>query len=163
MMQGSEMPPILPGQPHVILIVGVNGSGKTTSIGKLAHYYTTQGKTVLMAAADTFRAAAGEQLANDALIKEQYVGIRPAPGYPACPEHTVKRDLFRVLDCAEIGMSLTDGFAMLPAASVSGFYFSHPQSSYFNIGQIGEDQLKDYLARSGRDEAELRRALAPVL
>ncbi|MGE0801625.1 MAG: methionine synthase [Lautropia sp.] len=112
---------------------------------------------------DLWGYAPDEALSNDALIKEQYRGIRPAPGYPACPEHTVKRDLFAMLDCGEIGMSLTDGFAMLPAASVSGFYLSHPQASYFNVGQIGVDQLKDYAARSARDEAELRRALASVL
>jgi 5-methyltetrahydrofolate--homocysteine methyltransferase len=104
-----------------------------------------------------------EALSNEALIKEQYRGIRPAPGYPACPEHTVKRDMFAALQAGEIGMMLTESYAMSPAASVSGFYFSHPQSEYFNVGRIGEDQLKDYHKRSGRDEAELRRALGPVL
>jgi 5-methyltetrahydrofolate--homocysteine methyltransferase len=104
-----------------------------------------------------------EALDNDALIAEQYVGIRPAPGYPACPEHTVKRDLFRVLRCEEVGISLTEHFAMSPAASVSGFYLSHPQAEYFNVGPVGRDQLEDLGRRAGRSEDDLRRALAPVL
>jgi 5-methyltetrahydrofolate--homocysteine methyltransferase len=104
-----------------------------------------------------------EALSSDDLIAEKYVGIRPAPGYPACPEHVVKRDMFNVLQADEIGMMLTDSYAMDPAASVSGFYFSHPQSQYFNVGLIGEDQLRDYVARSGRTEADVRRSLAPVI
>ena len=112
---------------------------------------------------DLWGYAPDEALSAEALIGEAYRGIRPAPGYPACPEHTVKRDLFDHLNCAEIGMTLTEGYAMMPAASVSGFYFSHPQSTYFNVGPIAEDQLKDYAARSGRAEVELRRALAPSL
>ena len=112
---------------------------------------------------DLWGYAADESLSNDELIAEKYVGIRPAPGYPACPEHVVKRDMFDVLQADEIGMALTDSFAMDPAASVSGFYFSHPQSQYFNVGLIGEDQLRDYVARSGRTEADVRRSLAPVI
>ncbi len=112
---------------------------------------------------DLWGYAADEALSNDDLIAERYRGIRPAPGYPACPEHTVKRALFDVLKAEEIGMGLTESLAMTPAASVSGFYFSHPQSQYFNVGRIGEDQLKDVVHRSGRDEAELRRALASSL
>ncbi len=112
---------------------------------------------------DLWGYAADETLGNEELIAEKYVGIRPAPGYPACPEHTVKRALFDTLRAEEIGMALTESYAMMPAASVSGFHFSHPASSYFNVGTIGEDQLKDYAARSGRDEDELRRALFPVL
>ena len=104
-----------------------------------------------------------EQLSNEQMIKEAYRGIRPAPGYPACPEHTVKRDMFELMRCEDIGMMLTESYSMYPAASVSGFYFSHPQSSYFNVGRIGEDQVKDYAARAGRDEDELRRALAGAL
>jgi len=104
-----------------------------------------------------------EALDNEALIAEQYRGIRPAPGYPACPEHTVKRDMFRVLDAPSLGIELTESLAMWPASSVSGFYFSHPESSYFNVGPIGDDQLQDYIARSGRDAAEVRRALMSVL
>jgi len=107
--------------------------------------------------------APDEALDNEALIAERYVGIRPAPGYPACPEHTVKRDLFRALRCEEVGISLTEHFAMSPAASVSGFYLSHPQAEYFNVGPIGRDQLEDLGRRAGRTEDDLRRALAPVL
>jgi 5-methyltetrahydrofolate--homocysteine methyltransferase len=112
---------------------------------------------------DLWGYASDETLANDELIAEKYRGIRPAPGYPACPEHTVKRALFDTLRAEDVGMALTEHFAMMPASSVSGFYFSHPLSSYFGVGRIGEDQLMDYAARAGRDEEELRRALAPVL
>jgi 5-methyltetrahydrofolate--homocysteine methyltransferase len=112
---------------------------------------------------DLWGYASDESLSSEQLIKEAYRGIRPAPGYPACPEHTVKRDMFNVLQAADIGMVLTDSFAMHPASSVSGFYFAHPQSQYFNVGKIAPDQLKDYQQRSGRDEEELRRALGPVL
>jgi 5-methyltetrahydrofolate--homocysteine methyltransferase len=104
-----------------------------------------------------------EALSTEQLIKEAYQGIRPAPGYPACPEHTVKRDMFDYLQTQDINMQLTESYSMFPAASVSGFYFSHPQSQYFNVGKIATDQLQDYKARSGRDEEELRRALGPVL
>ena len=112
---------------------------------------------------DLWGYAPNEELDNEALIKEAYQGIRPAPGYPACPEHTVKRAMFEVLGCGDIGMILTDSYAMYPAASVSGFYFSHPQSQYFNVGRIGEDQIADYAARSGRSEDELKRALMSSL
>ena len=112
---------------------------------------------------DLWGYAADEDLDNEALIAEKYRGIRPAPGYPACPEHRVKRDMFDVLDPEEVGMQLTESYAMAPAASVSGFYFSHPQSQYFNVGVIGEDQLKDYVARSGDSEQEVRRALGSSL
>ncbi len=112
---------------------------------------------------DLWGYAADEQLDNEALIAEKYVGIRPAPGYPACPEHVVKTDMFRVLEAEDIGMELTDSYAMFPASSVSGFYFSHPESQYFNVGPIGEDQLADYVARSGRTEEDVRRTLAPNL
>lgn len=88
--------------------------------------------------------AATEQLDNDALIAEQYAGIRPAPGYPACPDHLVKRAMFEALHTDEIGMSVTDSLAMLPAASVSGFYLAHPDSTYFSVGKIGQDQLEDF-------------------
>ena len=104
-----------------------------------------------------------EKLSTEELVAEKYLGIRPAPGYPACPEHTVKEAMFEVLQCEAIGMRLTESFAMIPAASVSGFYLAHPQSEYFNVGPIGEDQLKDYAQRSGRSEEDLRRALASVL
>ena len=112
---------------------------------------------------DLWGYAPDEALSNDDMIAEKYVGIRPAPGYPACPEHVVKTDMFRVLDGEDIGMMLTDSYAMYPASSVSGFYFSHPQSQYFNVGVIGEDQLEDYARRSGRSIEDLRRTLAPNL
>jgi 5-methyltetrahydrofolate--homocysteine methyltransferase len=107
--------------------------------------------------------AADEALANEDLIAEKYLGIRPAPGYPACPDHTVKRDLFRVLDAGEIGMGLTESLAMMPAASVSGFYLAHPEARYFNVGTIGPDQLADWAARNAIDEMSARRALSTLL
>jgi 5-methyltetrahydrofolate--homocysteine methyltransferase len=112
---------------------------------------------------DLWGYAPSEALSTEQLIKEAYQGIRPAPGYPACPEHTIKRDMFDYLQAQDINMQLTESYSMFPAASVSGFYFSHPQSHYFNVGKIATDQLQDYKARSGRDEEELRRALGPVL
>jgi 5-methyltetrahydrofolate--homocysteine methyltransferase len=106
---------------------------------------------------------ADEGLSNQQLIAEAYKGIRPAPGYPACPDHLVKGDMFRVLDAHEINMHLTESMAMMPAASVSGFYIAHPQSTYFNVGKIGEDQITDWAARVGIPEADARRALASLL
>jgi 5-methyltetrahydrofolate--homocysteine methyltransferase len=107
--------------------------------------------------------AADEALSVDDLIAEKYRGIRPAPGYPACPDHTVKRTLFELLGCADIGMGLTDSLAMTPAASVSGFYLSHPEATYFNVGKIGEDQLADMAQRRNLPVEELRRWLLPNL
>ncbi|BAX58940.1 methionine synthase [Burkholderia stabilis] len=107
--------------------------------------------------------ASGETLDNDALIAEKYAGIRPAPGYPACPDHLVKRDMFDVLHADEIGMSVTESLAMLPAASVSGFYLAHPDSRYFSVGKIGQDQLEDYARRMALSLDDARRALAPQL
>jgi 5-methyltetrahydrofolate--homocysteine methyltransferase len=112
---------------------------------------------------DLWGYAVDERLSNEELIGEKYKGIRPAPGYPACPEHTVKRDLFNALQAEEIGMQLTDSFAMYPAAAVSGFYFSHPESTYFVVGKIGQDQLEDMAARRGVPKDELERYLAPNL
>ena len=112
---------------------------------------------------DLWGYAADEELDNEALIAEKYQGIRPAPGYPACPEHIVKEDMFRIMQCEDIGMQLTEGYAMYPASSVSGFYFSHPASQYFGVGNIGPDQVDDYVQRSGRDEDDVRRTLASVL
>ncbi|HET6789841.1 MAG TPA: vitamin B12 dependent-methionine synthase activation domain-containing protein, partial [Aquabacterium sp.] len=107
--------------------------------------------------------AADEHLDNTALIKEQYRGIRPAPGYPACPDHTVKREMFRVLDAHEVHMHLTESLAMMPAASVSGFYLSHPEAAYFNVGKIGGDQVEAWAHRMGLSLAEAERALSPNL
>ncbi|HEY9281087.1 MAG TPA: methionine synthase [Eoetvoesiella sp.] len=104
-----------------------------------------------------------EALDNEAMIAEKYQGIRPAPGYPACPEHVVKKEMFQYLECDDIDMQLTDSYAMFPASSVSGFYLSHPQSQYFNVGSIGDDQVKDYVQRSGRSEEDVRRTLASCL
>ena len=104
-----------------------------------------------------------EVLTNEQLVKETYRGIRPAPGYPACPEHSVKRDLFEALHAEEIGMTLTESYAMSPASSVSGFYFSHPRSKYFNVGRIGRDQLEDLARRKSEAVSELERWLAPNL
>jgi 5-methyltetrahydrofolate--homocysteine methyltransferase len=106
----------------------------------------------------------GERLGNEQLIAEQYRGIRPAPGYPACPDHTEKGGLFRLLDAqANTGMQITESFAMLPAASVSGFYLSHPEASYFAVGKLGPDQIADYARRKGMSVAEAERWLAPYL
>ena len=112
---------------------------------------------------DLWGYAADEALSIEALIAEQYRGIRPAPGYPACPDHSVKRAMFEVLDAADIGMALTDSLAMTPAASVSGFYLAHPESVYFNVGRIGDDQLLDWAARQEMAADDARRLLAPAL
>ena len=107
--------------------------------------------------------AATEVLDSEALIKERYQGIRPAPGYPACPDHTEKGGLFDLLGAREAGIELTDSFAMLPAAAVSGWYFGHPQSRYFGLGKIGRDQLANYAERKGWDLATAERWLRPNL
>ncbi|WP_048642629.1 methionine synthase [Cyclobacterium amurskyense] len=105
-----------------------------------------------------------ESLENEELIKENYTGIRPAPGYPACPEHSEKRTLFDLLDAEKIiGMKLTDSFAMLPTSSVSGFYFGHPESKYFGLGKIGKDQVSDYARRKGVSMAQAEKWLSPNL
>jgi len=107
--------------------------------------------------------AADEAFDNEALIKEKYQGIRPAAGYPACPDHTEKDAIFDILKATEIGVELTESFAMLPAASVSGLYFSHPKSKYFGLGKIERDQLEDYAKRKDMPIAEMERWLRPVL
>ena len=108
--------------------------------------------------------ASSEALDNDARIDEDYQGIRPAPGYPACPDHTEKATLFELLDApAAAGITLTESFAMLPAASVSGFYFWHPDACYFGLGKIRRDQVEDYAARKGISVIEAERWLAPNL
>jgi 5-methyltetrahydrofolate--homocysteine methyltransferase len=104
--------------------------------------------------------ADGEDLELDALIGEKYQGIRPAPGYPACPDHSEKEKLFRLLDVADSsGISLTSGFSMLPAASVCGYYFAHPQSRYCVIGPVMPDQLDDYAKRKGISPDSVRKLL----
>jgi 5-methyltetrahydrofolate--homocysteine methyltransferase len=108
--------------------------------------------------------ASAENLSNEELIKEQYRGIRPAPGYPACPDHTEKGILWDLIDpLTHAGMQLTESYAMLPTASVSGFYFSHPESRYFGTGKLGRDQIEDYARRKGMEVREVERWLAPVL
>jgi 5-methyltetrahydrofolate--homocysteine methyltransferase len=107
--------------------------------------------------------AADETLANEALIAEKYRGIRPAPGYPAQPDHTEKATLFRLLQAERIGVKLTESFAMTPGAAVCGLYFSHPQSHYFGVGKIERDQVEDYAKRKGWTIAECERWLAPIL
>ena len=104
-----------------------------------------------------------ESLDSVEMIAEKYQGIRPAPGYPACPDHSVKKDMFELLRADEIGMALTESLAMTPASSVSGFYLSHPQSAYFNVGKIGDDQLQDLAKRRGAKAEDLQRLLAPNL
>ncbi|CAM3115360.1 Methionine synthase [Sphingomonas antarctica] len=105
--------------------------------------------------------APGEQLTPEALIKEEYRGIRPAPGYPACPDHSLKPILFELLQAGDTGLTLTESFAMLPTAAVSGFYFGHPQAEYFGVARIGEGQVEDYAARRGVDLDTARRWLRP--
>ncbi|MFC5409436.1 methionine synthase [Larkinella bovis] len=107
--------------------------------------------------------ATGENLSNEELIKEEYQGIRPAPGYPACPDHTEKATLFELLNAGEIGIELTESFAMYPASSVSGFYFSHPASRYFAVGKITKDQVFAYAQRKQMSVEDVERWLAPVL
>jgi 5-methyltetrahydrofolate--homocysteine methyltransferase len=104
-----------------------------------------------------------EQLTKDELIAEKYRGIRPAFGYPACPDHSEKQRLFDLLGAERIGMSLTETCAMMPAASVSGLYFAHPQSKYFVIQRVGPDQVEDYARRQGISVTDAERALRPIL
>jgi 5-methyltetrahydrofolate--homocysteine methyltransferase len=105
-----------------------------------------------------------EDLSNDDLIHEKYRGIRPAPGYPACPDHTEKRLLFDLLRVeSNAGITLTESFAMLPAAAVSGWYFAHPDARYFAVGKIGRDQVEDYARRKGMEQETVERWLSPNL
>ncbi|MCB1070787.1 MAG: hypothetical protein KDL31_10565, partial [Kiritimatiellae bacterium] len=105
-----------------------------------------------------------EALANADLILEKYQGIRPAPGYPACPDHTEKGPLFELLHAPEqAGITLTESFAMQPGAAVSGYYLSHPESTYFGIGRINRDQVEDYAKRKGLSVEECEKWLSPIL
>jgi 5-methyltetrahydrofolate--homocysteine methyltransferase len=112
---------------------------------------------------DLWGYAAQEAFSTEDLVAEKYRGIRPAPGYPACPDHSVKQEMFDLLNGAEIGMGVTESLAMTPAASVSGFYIGHPDATYFNVGKIGDDQLQDLARRRQRSAQELQRLLAPNL
>jgi len=107
--------------------------------------------------------AKDEDLSFDDLNAEKYRGIRPAFGYPACPDHTEKGKLFAILEAPKVGMELTESFAMTPAASVSGIYLAHPEARYFAVGRIGKDQVDDYARRKGMSVDEAERWLAPVL
>lgn len=108
--------------------------------------------------------AAQETLSNDELIREKYSGIRPAPGYPACPDHTEKYKLFELLNATNaIGIGLTESLAMYPASSVCGWYFAHPEAKYFGVGKIGKDQFADYTSRKAMDPEDMERWLRPVL
>lgn len=107
--------------------------------------------------------AKDENLTNDELIEEKYKGIRPAPGYPACPDHTEKKLIFELLQAEKIGIKLTESYAMYPAAAVSGYYFSHPDSRYYGLGKIEKDQVEDYAKRKGMSLEEIERWLAPNL
>jgi 5-methyltetrahydrofolate--homocysteine methyltransferase len=112
---------------------------------------------------DLWGYASTEALSNADLIAEKYQGIRPAPGYPACPDHSAKQAMFDLLQCKDIGMGLTESLAMTPAASVSGFYIAHPEAQYFNVGKVGDDQVQDLAQRSGVQVKDLQRLLAPNL
>jgi len=108
--------------------------------------------------------AKGEKLTNEELIAEQYRGIRPAPGYPAQPDHTEKATIFRLLDAEKkAGIQLTESFAMWPGAAVSGLYFAHPESHYFGVGKVERDQVEDYARRKDWSVEEAERWLGPVL
>ena len=108
--------------------------------------------------------ASDEDLTNEELIKEEYQGIRPAPGYPACPDHTEKALLWELLQADDRSVvKLTESFAMYPTAAVSGFYYSHPEARYFGTGRIGQDQVEGYADRKNMPKAEVERWLAPVL
>ena len=112
---------------------------------------------------DLWGYATEEILTNDQMINEEYRGIRPAPGYPACPAHEVKLDLLRVIGSEDIGMTLTESLAMNPASSVSGFYLAHPEAKYFNVGKINADQVEDLAKRRGQTADEVRRQLASLV
>ena len=111
-----------------------------------------------------WRYAPEEQLSTEELLRESYTGIRPAPGYPACPDHTEKTRLFELLNATQdIGISLTESMAMQPASSICGYYFSHPESHYFGLGKIGRDQLEDYAKRKDFSVEEMEKWLSPIM
>ena len=162
-------------------IVGVLGSSGNWDENLLAIQQRILTRANLLALADRFAEALAERLHqivrtqlwgyapdealdNEALIREQYRGIRPAPGYPACPEHSEKATIFRLLEAeTNAGMSLTESFAMLPTAAVSGLYFSHPGSQYFVVGRVSREQVADYARRKGVPLHQAERWLAANL
>jgi 5-methyltetrahydrofolate--homocysteine methyltransferase len=112
---------------------------------------------------DLWGYASDEILTNEQMINEEYRGIRPAPGYPACPAHEVKKDLLRIIGSEDIGMTLTESMAMNPASSVSGFYMAHPDARYFNVGKLLDDQVEDLAQRRGQSVEDTRRQLSSLL
>ena len=130
--------------------------GKRTGLNRLAEAFAEH--LHLRIRTEFWGYSPQESLSTDDLIHEKYQGIRPAPGYPACPEHSVKLAMFEVLQAAEIDMELTESLAMNPASSVSGFYLANPHAQYFNVGQIGLDQVNDLASRSGRTAQDVARA-----
>jgi 5-methyltetrahydrofolate--homocysteine methyltransferase len=163
---------------HVGAFAVTAGLGIERELAVLAKDHDDYGSIMLKALADRLAEAAAEALhhrvrkgwyaADESipvpeLVREQYRGIRPAPGYPACPDHSEKTTLFRLLDAGKAGISLTESFAMMPASSVSGFYFSHPQARYFQVGLVGRDQVVDYARRKGVPLGQAERWLSPVL
>jgi 5-methyltetrahydrofolate--homocysteine methyltransferase len=112
---------------------------------------------------DLWGYAVDEILTGEQMINEEYRGIRPAPGYPACPAHEVKKDMLRVIGSEDIGMTLTESMAMNPASSVSGFYLAHPQARYFNVGKLSADQVADLAQRRGESIDDVRRQLSSSL
>jgi 5-methyltetrahydrofolate--homocysteine methyltransferase len=170
-----------PGATDYLGAFAVSIHGIEPHLKKFEEAHDDYNKIMLQALADRFAEAfaealhlrtrkefwgydANEQLTSEQLIKEQYTGIRPAPGYPACPDHTEKYKLFDLLNAeGNAGISLTESLAMYPAASVCGWYFSHPQSQYFGIGKIQRDQLNDYANRKSMDLPTAEKWLSPVL
>ena len=187
--EGADLPDISPKWPNMTkpVIGAINGAAVTGGLEEdaLADAYEAQhddyNKIMIKAIADRLAEAfaeylhekvrkvywgyaANENLSNEELIRENYQGIRPAPGYPACPEHTEKGTIWQLLDVeAHTGMKLTESFAMWPGASVSGWYFSHPDSKYFAVAQLQRDQIEDYALRKGMSVSEVERWLAPNL
>ena len=154
---------VVPGFPIAIFFTAARTESLVTFVSAAAPDVTLRWRDVHARARKDWGYGAEERLTGDDLVHERYRGIRPAFGYPACPDHSEKPKLFALLGAERTGMSLTESFAMTPAASVSGLYFAHPQAKYFNVGRIGRDQLEDYAARKGMDVADAERWLASNL
>ena len=169
---------VLPDYAGLFAVTAGIGADKRAQAFEAAHddYSSIMLKSLADRLAEAFAEALHERVRTDLwgyatqealgatdLIAEKYKGIRPAPGYPACPDHSVKQDMFALLQCEEIGMGVTESLAMTPAASVSGFYIGHPDSTYFNVGKIGDDQLQNLAQRRHLNPSELQRLLAPNL